>query len=174
MTQEMSKKLNPKQILAAELLGQGYRQMEVAKRLNLRVETISRWSSLSPFRKAVDDANKNLLNEITLDTVKLINKCHEAIFAALESDHAPLQSASLAIRYLNTFIRPYTVYNKLAELQKSEECQDKFSVTMAQIENVVAKLGYLKSSNSVYSDTEYRKLAEEIIRNWGKIDFVSI
>ena len=108
MAQKKSKKLNPKQVLAAEMLGQGYRHKEVAERLNLRGETISRWTTLEPFREAIDAASRCLLDEITVDTVNLINKCHEAILKALENDEAPIQSASVAIRYLNTFVKPYT------------------------------------------------------------------
>lgn len=170
MAQKKSKKLNPKQVLAAEMLGQGYRQKEVAERLNLRGETISRWTTLEPFREATDAASRCLLDEITVDTVKLINKCHEAILKALENDEAPIQTASVAIRYLNTFVKPYTVYNKLAEVQKSEETRSEFDETLAQLWRVVKQLSYLKSSNSVYTDKEYREKAEEIVRSWGKID----
>lgn len=170
MAQKKSKKLNQKQVLAAEMLGQGYRQKEVAERLNLRGETISRWTTLEPFREAIDAASRCLLDEITVDTVKLINKCHEAILKALENDEAPIQSASVAIRYLNTFVKPYTVYNKLAEVQKSEETNDEFVEAMSQITNIVEQLGYLKSSNSVYTDKEYREKAEQVVRSWGKID----
>ena len=152
MAQKKSKKLNQKQVLAAEMLGQGYRQKEVAERLNLRGETISRWTTLEPFREAI------------------INKCHEAILKALENDEAPIQSASVAIRYLNTFVKPYTVYNKLAEVQKSQQSNDKFVEAMSQITNIIEQLGYLKSSNSVYTDKEYREHAEQVVRSWGKID----
>ena len=65
MAQKKSKKLNPKQVLAAEMLGQGYRQKEVAERLNLRGETISRWTTLEPFREATDAASRCLLDEIS-------------------------------------------------------------------------------------------------------------
>lgn len=170
MAQKKSKKLNQKQVLAAEMLGQGYRQKEVAERLNLRGETISRWTTLEPFREAIDAASRCLLDEITVDTVKLINKCHEAILKALENDEAPIQSASVAIRYLNTFVKPYTVYNKLAEVQKSQQSNDKFVEAMSQITNIIEQLGYLKSSNSVYTDKEYREHAEQVVRSWGKID----
>ena len=167
MAQKKSKKLNPKQVLAAEMLGQGYRQKEVAERLNLRGETISRWTTLEPFREATDAASRCLLDEITVDTVKLINKCHEAILKALENDEAPIQTASVAIRYLNTFVKPYTVYNKLAEVQKSEETRSEFDETITQLWGVVKQLSYLKSSNSVYTDKQYREKAEEIVRSWG-------
>ena len=51
MAHEKSKKLNSKQIIAANLIGQGLRQKEVATHLNIRDETISRWSQQPNFRK---------------------------------------------------------------------------------------------------------------------------
>ena len=38
-----STKLNKRQLIAAELLGVGYRPSDVAQKLTLRRETISRW-----------------------------------------------------------------------------------------------------------------------------------
>ena len=43
MAHEKSRKLNSKQLIAANLIGQGLRQKEVATHLNIRGETISRW-----------------------------------------------------------------------------------------------------------------------------------
>ena len=170
MAQKKSKKLNPKQVLAAEMLGQGYRQKEVAERLDLRVETISRWTALEPFRAAIDEANRDLIAAISGDTNNLINKCHETILAALNSNETASLRASIALRYLNTYVKPHSVYEKLAEAQKSKETRSEFDEILAQLWGVVKQLGYLKSSNSVYTDREYREKAEEIVRSWGKID----
>ena len=66
--------------------------------------------------------------------------------------------------------KPYTVCDKLNELQRSGESRSEFVPATSQINAVIRQLGYLKSSNSVYTDKEYREKAEQVVRSWGKID----
>ncbi|MBL71087.1 MAG: hypothetical protein CML95_06055 [Rhodobiaceae bacterium] len=170
MAQKKSKKLNPKQVLAAELLGHGCRHSEVAKRLDLRNETISRWMAIEAFQSAINQANRALVSSILGDTTNLINKCHQAISEALESDVEPTKKAGIAIRYLGAYMKPYTVYDKLVEIQSSDKSRDEFVRSMAKIMKIIEHLGYLKSSNSVFTDSEYREFAEQIVCSWGEID----
>lgn len=170
MAQKKSKKLNPKQLLAAELMGQGYRHKDVAKQLKIRDETLSRWLSIEAFRKHMNQANRALRANILSDTTSLINKCHLAINEALDHEESLAKRASLAIRYLANYSKPYTAYDKLNELQRSDESRSEFVRAMSQINAVIRQLGFLKSSNSQYTDAEFREAAEKAVRNWGQID----
>ena len=170
MAQEKSKKLNSKQLLAAQLIGQGKRHNDVASQLGLRAETLSRWLAQEPFRKAVNEANRALIEAIAHDTINLINQCHGAIFEALDANEDPSRKASIAIRYLGTFVKPYTVYDKLAETQKADENKQDFLKAMYHIMNTVEQLSFLRSSNSVYTDKEYRETAERIVNGWEDVE----
>ena len=67
----MSTKLNENQLIAVHLLASGHKSCDVAKRLHIRQETLSRWRQDSQFDKAVNDTTEIILSEI-IDTHKNI------------------------------------------------------------------------------------------------------
>ncbi len=67
----MSTKLNENQLIAVHLLASGYKSCEVAKKLNIRQETLSRWRQVAQFENAVNNTTEIILNEI-IDTHKNI------------------------------------------------------------------------------------------------------
>jgi len=54
---KMSKKLNETQLIAAHLLGAGHKPKDIAKKLDVREETISRWKSNDAFYDVMRMAN---------------------------------------------------------------------------------------------------------------------
>ena len=101
MAHEKSRKLNSKQLIAANLIGQGLRQKEVATHLNIRGETISRWCKQPDFRKCVREARRELTESIMAESLRIFDKCHQVINEALDEPNKPIAKASLAIRYLS-------------------------------------------------------------------------
>ncbi len=53
----MSKKLNETQLIAAHLLGAGHKPKDIAKKLDIREETISRWKNNNAFYDVMCTAN---------------------------------------------------------------------------------------------------------------------
>ena len=60
----MSIKLNENQLIAIHLLASGHKSCEVAKQLNIRQETLSRWKQIDEFKEALEDATEAVLREI--------------------------------------------------------------------------------------------------------------
>ena len=61
----MSKNLNTRQLLAADMLGMGYRPSIVAKNLDVTRETVSRWQNNQDFAEAQQQAYIAALKDIT-------------------------------------------------------------------------------------------------------------
>lgn len=108
-----STKLNKSQLIAAELLGAGHRPSEVARKLSLRRETISRWKVNQDFVLAMDRAHLEVLSNIANDTTMLTNKAHQSLLEAFEDkDTGKIAKATIGIRYLNLVGTQYNVYEK--------------------------------------------------------------
>ena len=76
-------KLNKRQLIAAELLGVGYKPSDVAKKLSIRRETISRWQVNQEFIFAKEKAYLEVLSNIVNESNLLTNKAHHALLEAL-------------------------------------------------------------------------------------------
>jgi len=61
---KMSIKLNENQLIAIHLLASGHKSCEVAKQLNIRQETLSRWKQIDEFKEALEDTTEAVLREI--------------------------------------------------------------------------------------------------------------
>ena len=108
-----STKLNKSQLIAAELLGAGHRPSEVARKLSLRRETISRWKINQDFVLAMDRAHLEVLSNIANDTTMLTNKAHQALLEALDDEAiSKVAKATIGIRYLNLVGAQSTIYEK--------------------------------------------------------------
>jgi transcriptional regulator with XRE-family HTH domain len=57
----MSKKLKENQIIAAQLMAQGLKASQIAKKIKVRQETISRWKQDYDFIEKVDEFSKEIL-----------------------------------------------------------------------------------------------------------------
>jgi len=121
-----STKLNKSQLIAAELLGAGHRPSEVARKLSLRRETISRWKVNQDFILAMDRAHLDVLSNIANDTTMLTSKAHQALLEALDDEEiSKVAKATIGIRYLSLVGAQSTIYEKnnkkYAELSKSTD-----------------------------------------------------
>jgi hypothetical protein len=121
-----STKLNKSQLIAAELLGAGHRPSEVARKLSLRRETISRWKVNQDFILAMNRAHLDVLSNIANDTTMLTSKAHQALLEALDDEEiSKVAKATIGIRYLSLVGAQSTIYEKnnkkYAELSKSTD-----------------------------------------------------
>ena len=108
-----STKLNKSQLIAAELLGAGHRPSEVARKLSLRRETISRWKVNQDFVLAMDRAHLDVLSNIANDTTMLTNKAHQALLEALDDKEiSKVAKATIGIRYLSLVGAQSNIYEK--------------------------------------------------------------
>ena len=98
----MSTKLNENQLIAAHLLASGCKSCEVAKQLNIRQETLSRWRQIAEFKEALDDATEDILREIVETHKNLLISSQNIIYDALNNEDLDLfKKANLALRYLS-------------------------------------------------------------------------
>ena len=98
----MSTKLNKNQLIAVHLLASGVKASIIAKELDLREETLSRWRQIDEFKKALEDATEAVLREIDETHKNLLISSQNIISEALYNDELDiLKKANLALRYLS-------------------------------------------------------------------------
>ncbi len=98
----MSIKLNENQLIAIHLLASGYKSCEVAKQLNIRQETLSRWRQIDEFKDVLEDAIEAVLREIDETHKNLLIRSQNAIIEALNNKELDIfKKANLALRYLS-------------------------------------------------------------------------
>ena len=81
----MSKKLNETQLIAAHLLGAGHKPKDIAKKLEVREETLSRWRGQSTFNKVIDSANNECIDAIIDKQKALLSLAQDTIEHTLNS-----------------------------------------------------------------------------------------
>ena len=98
----MSIKLNKNQLIAVHLLASGVKASIIAKELDLREETLSRWRQIDDFKKALEDTTEAILREID-DTHKNLLICSQNVInEALNNKELDLfKKANLALRYMS-------------------------------------------------------------------------
>ena len=162
----MSTKLNKRQRIAAELIGLGYRPSAVASELGVSRETISRWRQVPTFNEQCQKAHLDLLTSLLADRLRLIDRCHEAIDDALNcKDTSNGIKASLALRYLALNGSQSHVYHSIDNdhgrlSARDEESKRAFQWMIEKLDG----LAKLKTTNGHLTDAEYRKKAEDIVR----------
>ena len=105
----MSIKLNEKQLIAVHLLASGVKASIIAKQLNIREETLSRWRQTDEFKEALEDATAVVLREIDETHKNLLIRSQNVINEALNNEELDLfKKANLALRYLS-LIRVRTI-----------------------------------------------------------------
>ena len=109
----MSIKLNEKQLIAVYLLASGVKASIIAKELDIREETLSRWRQIDVFREALDDATEVILREIVETHKNLLISSQNIIIDAFNNEDLDLfKKANLALRYLNMLRGKEDVYKK--------------------------------------------------------------
>ena len=99
----MSKNINKNQLLAAELLATGMKSKEVANKLSLSSETISRWKNNAEFNRAVDHFSKHILNELLDEQVYLYNLSFQCVKEFLENSNCDkFNRVNVALKYINS------------------------------------------------------------------------
>ena len=98
----MSKKLNENQLITAHLIASGVKASVIAKQLDIREETLSRWRQNDEFNEAVEDTIKVVLREIDETHKNLLICSQNVIHEALNNEELDLfKKANLALRYLS-------------------------------------------------------------------------
>ena len=98
----MSKKLNENQLITAHLIASGVKASVIAKQLDIREETLSRWRQNDEFNEAVENAIEVVLREIDETHKNLLICSQNVIHEALNNEELDLfKKANLALRYLN-------------------------------------------------------------------------
>jgi len=98
----MSKKLNENQLITAHLIASGVKASVIAKQLDIREETLSRWRQNDEFNEAVENAIEVVLREIDETHKNLLITSQNIISDALNSEELELfKKANLALRYLS-------------------------------------------------------------------------
>ena len=161
----MSTTINKRQLIAAELLGVGHRPSDVAKKLSLRRETISRWQVNPDFILAKEKAYLEVLSNIIKESTLLTNKAHQALLEAFEDQEiSKVAKATIGIRYLTLVGAQSTAYeksnSKYIELSKRT---DNNEVVAKWFVDVLDGIRDLKPSRGEISDNILRKRVYKLI-----------
>ena len=164
MLRSKSTKLNKSQLIAAELLGAGHRPSEVARKLSLRRETISRWKVNHDFVLAMDRAHLDVLSNIANDTTMLTNKAHQALLEALDDKEiSKVAKATIGIRYLSLVGAQSTIYEKnnkkYAELSKST---DNTKITVNWLVDILEGIEDLKKNEDKLTFQELKHKVDDL------------
>ena len=160
-----SMKLNKRQLIAAELLGVGVRPSDVAQKLTLRRETISRWQVNPDFILAKEKAYLEVLSNIINESTLLTNKAHQALLEAFEDKEiSKVAKATIGIRYLSLVGSQSSAYeksnSKYIELSKRT---DNNEVVVKWFVDILDGIRDLKPSRGEITDNILRKRVYELI-----------
>ena len=102
MAHEKSTKLNKRQQIAANLIGLGHRPSEVANKLSITKETISRWRAQENFEIEVDQVTNALLDEMIDERISVIDTCQNVIKNIISDDTVSANvRGNIAMKYLH-------------------------------------------------------------------------
>ena len=130
----MSTKLNQNQLLAIPLVAQGVSGKNVAKKIQVTEETVSRWKKLPEFQAEVNALLKECRDETQHKLRSLVNTALEVIKDELENSNSD-QRITIALKILQNMKLNTYLYEEIgsskAENVKSkiwnEEFAEKFS-----------------------------------------------
>ena len=95
----MSTKLNQNQLLAIPLVAQGVSGKDIASRLKIAEETVSRWKKLPEFKAEVNQLLKECREETQHKLRSIVHQSLEIIKSELENDTSTLR-INLALKIL--------------------------------------------------------------------------
>jgi len=158
-------KLNKRQLIAAELLGVGVRPSDVAQKLSLRRETISRWQVNPDFVLAKEKAYLEVLSNIVNEANLLTDKAHRALLEAFDDQEiSKVAKAGIGIRYLSLVGSQSTAYEKSNSkyIELSKRTDNSEEVTKWFVD-VLDGIRDLKPSRGERTDDELRNRVYELI-----------
>ena len=98
----MSTKLNENQLIAVHLIATGVKASLIAKQLEIRAETLSRWRQDSEFIKAIQSAQETILEEIIDSQKSLLILSQDTLIKAFHNDKLDdFKKSMIALRYLS-------------------------------------------------------------------------
>ena len=164
--QKMSTKLNNRQLMAAEMLGMGYRPSVVAEKLQVTRETVSRWQQKPDFEEMQRQSYMSTLNDITNETTLIISKANSALLAVFDDENAASSSkANIAVRYLSCVGNQNTIYQRLSEAAyKMSNLEDEDMKAFQWVADVLDCIAELKASTGRVTDAEYRERIEKLFK----------
>ena len=111
----MSSNLNERQQLAVVLLCSGLSATEVAKKVKVRKETISRWKNDRDFNEELRSWRLSFFERLIKRQFALFSEARHQIEAAFQdSALTPYQKANIALRFISMFSGNMNVNKQLA------------------------------------------------------------
>ena len=170
----MSTKINKRQLIAAELLGVGHRPSDVAKKLSIRRETISRWQVNQEFIFAKEKAYLEVLSNIVNESNLLTNKAHQALLEAFDDQEiSKVAKATIGIRYLtlvgahsNTYEKSNNKYTELSKLTDNNKVIVNWFVDLLEvIRNLKSSIGQITHQELINKVDELINLSNKKPKN---------
>ena len=110
----MSTNRNKRQQIAIYYLAMGYKPSEVANKLNVRRETISRWQRDDEFERELKLARMDFLKELLFKEIRFLDLAQQQFDAFLQnSDVQPYHKAKLALHFMKQYSGKTTLERKL-------------------------------------------------------------
>ena len=119
----MSTKLNQNQLLAIPLVAQGVSGKNVAKKIQVTEETVSRWKKLPEFQAEVNALLKECRDETQHKLRSLVNTALEVIKGELENKHSD-QRITIALKILQNMKLNTYLYEEIGS-SKAENVKSK-------------------------------------------------
>ena len=110
----MSTNRNKRQQIAIYYLAMGYKPSEVANKLNVRRETISRWQRDDEFERELKLARMDFLKELLFKEIRFLDLAQQQFDAFLQNpDVQPYHKAKLALHFMKQYSGKTTLERKL-------------------------------------------------------------
>ena len=119
----MSTKLNQNQLLAIPLVAQGVSGKNVAKKIQVTEETVSRWKKLPEFQAEVNALLKECRDETQHKLRSLVNTALEVIKDELENKNSD-QRTTIALKILQNMKLNSYLYEEIGS-SKAENVKSK-------------------------------------------------
>ena len=119
----MSTKLNQNQLLAIPLVAQGVSGKNVAKKIQVTEETVSRWKKLPEFQAEVNALLKECRDETQHKLRSLVNTALEVIKDELENSNSD-QRITIALKILQNMKLNTYLYEEIGS-SKAENVKSK-------------------------------------------------
>ncbi len=119
----MSNKLKENQLLAIPLVAQGVSGKDIASRLKVAEETVSRWKKLPEFKAEVNQLLKECRDETQHKLRSIVNTSLEIIKSELENDLSE-QRVAIALKILQNMKLTNYLYEEIGS-SKPENVKSK-------------------------------------------------
>ena len=107
-------KRNKRQQIAIQYLAMGYKPSEVAQKLRVRRETLSRWQRDDEFERELKFARMDFLQELVFKEIRFLDLAQQQFEAFLQNpDAQPYHKAKLALHFMKQYSGKTTLERKL-------------------------------------------------------------